>query len=473
MIGLAATATYLPETWMSAAEIAGASGIPEQVILEKFGLRGKHIAGADEHVSDMSVEAASRLLGQNAIDPADIDVVMYYGSLWKDYPVWQAAPWIAHRLGCKNAYALEYANVSCGTPVALRLARNFLLAEPDLRNVLIVAACRESHLLDYGNERSRFMFNFGDGAVAGLLTRDDGHELLGCHALTDGSFSLQVKVPAGGSVEPASAESVAGRRHFLDVADPAEMKGGLDEVSLPNFVAAATWRGRALGCEAGGCVLPLRDPHEALDARRDRRRARRPARRLSRRHRPHERRRLAARPRPGVACRRALGGRSRPAAGGGDGLHLGGVGGPMVIEDLIGQELVSEWRSIEQERIDEFAHATDDPQWIHTDPEAAAAGPFGTTIAHGFLTLSLVVPMFAEALPPLEGYGMTLNYGLNRVRFTSPVPSGARIRGRFRVEDVEDVAFGKQARVAATIELEGQEKPACVAEALFRFLNPA
>ena len=152
---------------------------------------------------------------------------------------------------------------------------------------------------------------------------------------------------------------------------------------------------------------------------------------------------------------------------------MGGIGGPMVIEDLIGQELVSEWRSIEQERIDEFARATDDPQWIHTDPEAAAAGPFGTTIAHGFLTLSLVVPMFAEALPPLEGYGMTLNYGLNRVRFTSPVPSGARIRGRFRVEDVEEVAFGKQARVAATIELEGQEKPACVVEALFRFLNPA
>ena len=142
------------------------------------------------------------------------------------------------------------------------------------------------------------------------------------------------------------------------------------------------------------------------------------------------------------------------------------------IEDLVGRELVSEWRTIEQARIDEFAHATDDAQWIHTDPEAAAAGPFGTTIAHGFLTLSLVVPMFAEALPPLEGYGMTLNYGLNRVRFTSPVPSGARIRGRFTVEDVEEVAFGKQARVSGTIELEGQEKPACVAEALFRFLEP-
>jgi 3-oxoacyl-[acyl-carrier-protein] synthase-3 len=239
VIGLAATAAYLPERWLTAAELGVASGIPEGVIVEKFGLRGKHIAAADEHVSDMAVTAASRLLDEHGLAPEDVDVVLYYGSLWKDYPVWQAAPWIAHRLGCARAYALEYANVSCGTPVAQRLARNFLLAEPDLRNVLLVAACRESYLLDYGNERSRFMFNFGDGAVAGLLTRDAPHELLGAHAVTDGSFALQVKVPAGGSVEPASADSVAGRRHFLDVADPVQMKGGLDEVSLPNFVAAA------------------------------------------------------------------------------------------------------------------------------------------------------------------------------------------------------------------------------------------
>jgi acyl dehydratase len=143
------------------------------------------------------------------------------------------------------------------------------------------------------------------------------------------------------------------------------------------------------------------------------------------------------------------------------------------IADLVGRELVSGWRTIEQGRIDEFAHATDDAQWIHVDPDAAAGGPFGTTIAHGFLTLSLVVPMFAEALPPLDGYGMTLNYGLDRVRFTSPVPSGARIRGRFDVVEVTDVAGGEQARVSATIELEGQEKPACVADALFRFLRSA
>ena len=142
----------------------------------------------------------------------------------------------------------------------------------------------------------------------------------------------------------------------------------------------------------------------------------------------------------------------------------------MVIQDLVGEELVSEWRAIEQDRIDLFARATDDPQWIHTDPERAAAGPFGTTIAHGFLTLSLTVPLFEEALPQLDGYRLSLNYGLNRVRFTSPVPVGSRIRGRFHVEAVEDVSGGQQATVAVTIEREGQEKPVCVAEALFRFL---
>jgi acyl dehydratase len=141
----------------------------------------------------------------------------------------------------------------------------------------------------------------------------------------------------------------------------------------------------------------------------------------------------------------------------------------MVIGELVGQELCSGWRAIAQERIDLFAEATDDPQWIHVDPERAARGPFGTTIAHGFLTLSLVVSLFEEALPRLEGYALTVNYGLNRVRFTSPVPVGSRIRGRFTIEAVDEIPGGEQATVATTIELEGQEKPACVAEALFRF----
>ena len=218
---------------MTAAEVSERSGIPEQVIVEKFGLRGKHIAADDEHVSDLSVRAAESLLAETGFDPLEIDVVMYYGSMWRDYAVWQSAPHIAQRIGATNAFAIEYDNVSHGTPIALRIARDLLRAEEELKNVLVVAACRESHLVDYANERSRFMFNFGDGAVAGLLVGDaDRNEVLGAHAITDGSYSLQVKVAAGGSVDP-------GGYRYLDVADPQSMKGGLDQVSLPNFIAAA------------------------------------------------------------------------------------------------------------------------------------------------------------------------------------------------------------------------------------------
>jgi 3-oxoacyl-[acyl-carrier-protein] synthase-3 len=218
---------------MAAAEIAERSGIPEQVLVDKFGIRGKHVAAPDEHVSDLSVRAAEKLLSETGFDPAEIDVVMYYGSMWRDYPVWQVTPHIAHRLGAKNAFAVEYANVSHGTSIALRVARDLLRAEDELKTILMVAACRESYLLDYGNERSRFMFNFGDGAVAGLLQGSaDRNEVLGAHAITNGAYSLQVKVPGGGSKDPEGYR-------FLDVQDPAEMKGGLDQESLPNFVAVA------------------------------------------------------------------------------------------------------------------------------------------------------------------------------------------------------------------------------------------
>ena len=138
--------------------------------------------------------------------------------------------------------------------------------------------------------------------------------------------------------------------------------------------------------------------------------------------------------------------------------------------DLVGAEVgPTGWIEVTQERIDAFARATDDPQWIHVDHERAAAGPFGTTIAHGFLTLSLCVPMLYEILPPSSG--MTINYGVNRVRFPAPLPSGSRIRARVRVESVEDVPGGEQAALVATVEREGGEKPVCVAELVLRRLR--
>lgn len=128
----------------------------------------------------------------------------------------------------------------------------------------------------------------------------------------------------------------------------------------------------------------------------------------------------------------------------------------------------SEWLEIDQQRIDRFAEATDDPQWIHVDPVRAAEGPFGTTIAHGFLTLSLLVRFWSEVGPKDDRYRMGINYGVNKVRFPSPVPVGSRVRGRFTVVAVEEIEGGVQLTLSGIAEREGQEKPVCAAELVFR-----
>jgi len=128
----------------------------------------------------------------------------------------------------------------------------------------------------------------------------------------------------------------------------------------------------------------------------------------------------------------------------------------------------TDWITVEQSRVDEFADATDDHQWIHVDPARAASGPFGTTIAHGYLTLSLV-NFFLPDLVRVEGAKMGVNYGTNKVRFPAAVKVGARIRGRAQVLEATDVPGGVQIVVRVTIEIEGGERPACVADTISRF----
>jgi acyl dehydratase len=127
------------------------------------------------------------------------------------------------------------------------------------------------------------------------------------------------------------------------------------------------------------------------------------------------------------------------------------------------------WLEITQDRVNAFADATDDHQWIHVDREKAAAGPFGGTVAHGYLTLSLVVSLFSE-LAEVKGVSMEINYGLNKVRFPAPVPVGSKIRLAAQLGAVEDAGVNAvQVAVDLTIEVEGSEKPACVAQALYRY----
>ena len=136
---------------------------------------------------------------------------------------------------------------------------------------------------------------------------------------------------------------------------------------------------------------------------------------------------------------------------------------------LVGQEVaVSDWITVTQEQVNLFAQATGDHQWIHVDVEKAKAGPFGAPIAHGFLTLSLI-PKFFQTSIEIRNTGMGVNYGLNKVRFTSPVPVGSRLRGRMKLLSCEPIDNGgMQMAWQVTVEREGSDKPACVAESLSR-----
>lgn len=144
-------------------------------------------------------------------------------------------------------------------------------------------------------------------------------------------------------------------------------------------------------------------------------------------------------------------------------------------KELLGMEGAdlgySEWLTVTQEQINMFADATNDHNWIHIDPERAKTGPFGVPIAHGFLTLSLVIPLWSELLDPTD-VDTRVNYGLDKVRFIAPVPVNSRIRMHAKIDSITEVKGGIQLGVTQTVEIDGSEKPAVIAEGLYRFYEP-
>ncbi len=265
-VALTGYGRYVPDGVVTGPEIAERSGIPEEVVVEKMGIREKHVCPPDgDHCSDMAVQAARGALadagyelGPDAdadpvdaerasadprLDATDLDLVLYHGSEYKDYVVWSAAADVAHRLGAEGAYATESYALCAGAPIALREVRAQLLAG-DVDRALLVTASREEDVVDYTNGDSSFMFNFGSGASAVVIESEAPAErtrarVLGSGAVTDGSFSRDVIMHAGGSVHPPSHDTVERGLHALDVPDHESMKERLAEVSLANFLSVA------------------------------------------------------------------------------------------------------------------------------------------------------------------------------------------------------------------------------------------
>lgn len=238
-VGIVDIGAYSPACVQTAEEIGRLAGIPVDVLRDKFGLTGKHLAGPDEHVSDLAAKAAAPILARH--DGA-IGAVIYMGSPHRDFAVWTTAPKVQELLGERvaGARAFDVQCSSAGAPIAIQVGAGLIATDRDIDQVLLVGGSREHDLIDYSNQRSRFMFNFGAGGAAALLRRDhDRNHLLATAAFTDGSFADDVMVPAGGSREPASEKTVRDRRHYLDVRDPGEMKERLDPVSAQNFIRVA------------------------------------------------------------------------------------------------------------------------------------------------------------------------------------------------------------------------------------------
>lgn len=205
MIGLTGLGVYLPAGRMDAATIAEKSGLPEWVVREKLGITTKPVPGTGDQPVAMGVRAARQALDQAGLRPADVDVVIGITEEYKEYPVWTAAIKLAHDLGADRAYAYDLGQ-KCGTSVlALKQARDLLRADPHVSTVLIAGGYRNGDLIDYTDPNVRFMYNLGAGAAAAVVQRNAPvNELLGAALRTDGSFSLDVLVPVGGTIEPVT-----------------------------------------------------------------------------------------------------------------------------------------------------------------------------------------------------------------------------------------------------------------------------
>jgi 3-oxoacyl-[acyl-carrier-protein] synthase III len=236
-IGLVALATYLPEQVQTAAEIAEWSGIPEAVVREKLGILAKRRAGYADQTSAMAVRAARTALERAQVAPAELDLILYSGSMHKDFYVWSAANRIQYLLGATNAYAFELAALCTTNVLALKVARDMMTGDSRLRTVLICGGHRTADLIDLRDQSARFLFNLSDGGSAMVLRRDHPENtVLASSFISDGSLAEDVVIPAGGTRLPTTHATLEEGQHTFHVPDTARLKAGLDGISEQRFV---------------------------------------------------------------------------------------------------------------------------------------------------------------------------------------------------------------------------------------------
>lgn len=248
-VGIVSTGVYLPQTVMTAAEIAQESGIPEWVVREKFGIEQKHMAGPQDHTNQMAIWAAQDCLSRSPVPAEEIDLVLCTTEEWKEYLLWTAGIKLAYEIGAARAWAIDV-QMRCGTTIAaLKMAKDMMAADPEINTVLIAGGYRNGDLINLKNPRTTFMFNLAAGGGAMLLRRDwPCNQVLGCHLMSDGSMSEHVLVPASGTKQFPTDAARAQGLFYLDLVEPEAMKDRLNAVSMDNWMHCIDEALRKSGC---------------------------------------------------------------------------------------------------------------------------------------------------------------------------------------------------------------------------------
>ncbi len=236
-MGIVSTGTWFPETFMTAAEIAGESGLPEWVVREKLGIERKFIADPDVHPNDMAVYAARKAIEKAGIDPMEIDVVLCTTEEWREHLLWTTAIDLAYRIGAKRAWGVDVHARCVTTIAALKLAHGLLSEDETINTVLIGGGYGISEFIDHSDLDTSFLFNIGAGAGAMILKRNwPENQILGDHVICDGSMSRHVIIPASGTVQHPTDQAVADGGFKFRLVEPEAMKARLGEVSIPNWL---------------------------------------------------------------------------------------------------------------------------------------------------------------------------------------------------------------------------------------------